>query len=90
MEWWIWLLIIVGVLLLVGIIVVGGRRAKDKRVESKRGEAAELREEGQTQAQRALERERIADEQAERARRERLEADERLQQADKVDPDVDR
>ena len=90
MEWWIWLLIILGALLLVGIIIVGGRRAQAQRVESKREEAVELRQDAQMKTQRAEERQSLAEEQAERAREERREADERLQRADDVDPDVDR
>ncbi len=90
MDWWIWLLIILGVLLLVGIIVVGGRRAQAQRLESKRGEAAELRQDAQLQARRAEERQALAQEQAERARAERTEAEARLERADDVDPDVER
>ncbi|MBA2614893.1 MAG: hypothetical protein H0U90_03815 [Actinobacteria bacterium] len=90
MDWWIWLLIIVGALLLVGIIIVGGRQARTKRLDTKRGEASELRQDAQTQSRRAEERQALAEEQAERARAERQEADARLERADKVDPDVDR
>jgi FtsZ-interacting cell division protein ZipA len=90
MDWWIWLLIILGVLVLVGIIVVGGRRAQTQRLESKREEAAELRQDAQLQARRAEERQALAEEQAERAHAERAEAEARLERADDVDPDVER
>lgn len=83
-------LIVLGVLLLVGIIIVGGRRTQERRLEGKREEASELRDDAQTRARRAEEREALAQEQAERAKEERLAADEQLQRADKVDPDVDR
>ncbi len=88
MEWWVIALIALGVLLLVGIIVVGGRRAQERRVEGKRTEATELREEAASRAQRADERERVAEEEAERARRERELADDRVHRADEVDPDA--
>ena len=90
MDWWIWLLIILGALIVVGIIVVGGRRAQTQRVEARREEAAGLRQDAQLQARRADERHSLAEEQAERARREREEAEARLERADDVDPDVDR
>jgi hypothetical protein len=70
-------------------VLVGGRRAKERRLESKREEAQELRSGAGEQARRAQEREELAEEQAERARRERAEADERARRADEVDPDVE-
>ena len=89
MDWWIWLLIILGVLLLVGIIVVGGRAAREKKLEGKRVEATELRREAQQQSESAEQRERMAAEEADRARREREAAEERARRADEIDPDVD-
>jgi FtsZ-interacting cell division protein ZipA len=89
MDWWIWLLIIFGVLLLVGIIVVGGRSARERRLESKRGEATELRREAQQVSESAQQRERFASEEADRARREREAAEERARRADEIDPDVE-
>jgi FtsZ-interacting cell division protein ZipA len=89
MDWWIWLLIILGVLLLVGIIVVGGRGARERRLEGKRVEATELRREAQGRAESADQRERFAAEEAERARREREAAETHAARADEIDPDVD-
>jgi FtsZ-interacting cell division protein ZipA len=89
MDWWIWLLIILGVLLLIGIIVVGGRAARERQLEGKRAEATELRREAQERSESAEQRERFAAEEADRARREREAAEERARRADEVDPDVD-
>ena len=88
MDWWIWLLIILGVLLLVGIIVVGGRAAREKQLEGKRVEATELRREAEQQSESAEQRERMAAEEADRARREREAAEERARRADEIDPDL--
>jgi FtsZ-interacting cell division protein ZipA len=89
MDWWIWLLIILGVLLLVGIIVVGGRSARERRLEGKRVEATELRHESEQRAESAEQRERFAAEEADRARREREAAEEHARRADEIDPDVE-
>jgi FtsZ-interacting cell division protein ZipA len=89
MDWWIWLLIILGVLLLVGIIVVGGRSARERKLETRRAEATNLRAEAQQQSERAAHREQLAAEEADRARREREAAEARAARADELDPDVD-
>lgn len=89
MDSWIWILIVLGVLLLVGIIIVGGRNARTKRLEGKRVEATELRRDAQQQGEQAEQRESFATEEADRARREREAARERARRADEVDPDVE-
>lgn len=88
-TWLIILIIVVGGLVLAGL-AWAATRGRERRVESKRVEAGELRQEAQVRTQRADEREGIAQEQAEQARRERLEAESELERADKVDPDSDR
>jgi hypothetical protein len=87
MDTWVWILIAVGAVVVLGVLLVGGRRARERRLESKRSEAAELRADASTRAARAEEREALAEEQAERARRERVEADEVARRADEIDPD---
>ena len=45
MDTWVIVLIIIAAIVLVGIIVVGGRRARERQLDSKRSEAAHLRTE---------------------------------------------
>jgi FtsZ-interacting cell division protein ZipA len=45
MDTWLIVLIIIAAIVLVGIIVVGGRRARERQLDSKRSEAAHLRKE---------------------------------------------
>jgi flagellar biosynthesis/type III secretory pathway M-ring protein FliF/YscJ len=89
MDAWVWIVIAVAAVLLVGLVIFAGRRARDRQIESKRVEAQELRQEAETRARRAEERELVAQEQAEQARRERSSAEEAAERARRVDPDVD-
>jgi predicted lipid-binding transport protein (Tim44 family) len=89
MDTWLIILIVVGVLIVLAIAFLASRRARERQLESKRGEAQELRATAEQQTQRAEERAALAEEQAEQARRERVEAEEQLRRADEVDPDVD-
>ena len=45
MDTWVIVLIIVAAIVLVGIIIVGGRRARERQLDNKRSEAAHLRKE---------------------------------------------
>ena len=89
MDWWIILLIAVGVLVVLAIAYGVVRRGRERRVEGKREEARELRTTAEVQSRRADQRATLAEEEAERARRERAEADEQMRRADELDPDVD-
>jgi Flp pilus assembly protein TadB len=89
MDVWVWIVIAVAAVLLIGLVVFAGPRARDRRVENKRVEAQELRQEAKMRARRAEERELVAQEQAEQARRERSGAEEAAERARRVDPDVD-
>jgi FtsZ-interacting cell division protein ZipA len=89
MATWIWILIAVGALVLIAVLLLGGRRAKEKRVVQKRGQARELRQEAESHARRAEEREAVAREQAEQARAERKQAAKVGERAAHVDPDRD-
>jgi FtsZ-interacting cell division protein ZipA len=90
MDTWVIVLIIVAVLALVGIIIVGGRQARERQLEGKREEAGELRKEADRHRTEAGQRESFAEEQAEKAEKERARADAARQRADEVDPDVDK
>ena len=65
MATWIWLLIVLGALVLVAVLLFGGRRAKERRVVQRREQARELRQEAEVRRRRAEEREAVAQEQAE-------------------------
>jgi FtsZ-interacting cell division protein ZipA len=53
MDTWVIVLIIIAAIVLVGIIVVGGRRARERQLDSKRSEAAHLRTEADRGTSRA-------------------------------------
>jgi hypothetical protein len=65
------------------------RRARERRLESKRSEALELRKQAESKSQRAEHRASVANELAERAQAEQKEAEVAARRADEVDPDVD-
>ena len=90
MDTWLIIVIIVVAIVVIGVLAWAATRGRQRRLESKRVEAGELRQEAQSRAQRADERQALAEEQAEQARRERVEAESRLERADEVDPDTDR
>jgi flagellar biosynthesis/type III secretory pathway M-ring protein FliF/YscJ len=89
MDVWIWIVIAVAAVIVLGLIVFAMRRARERRLEAKRQEAFELRQQAESKVLRAEHRTSVADELAERARKERREADLVAQRADEVDPDVD-
>jgi FtsZ-interacting cell division protein ZipA len=89
MDTWLIVLIIVAVLALVGIIIVGGRQARERQLEGKREEAGALRKEADRHTTEAGQRESFAQEQAEKAEKERTQAEAARERADEVDPDLD-
>jgi FtsZ-interacting cell division protein ZipA len=94
--------IVIGVLILVAVLVFGGRRARERKLEQRRVEAGELRTQSEEVAQRAEQREEAARREAEQARRrqeaaekeasqaqaDRQMADEQARRADEIDPDA--
>jgi flagellar biosynthesis/type III secretory pathway M-ring protein FliF/YscJ len=89
MDTWVWIVIAVGAVIVVGLLLLGAVRARERRLEAKRGEAWELRQQAEAKAQRAEHRASVADELAEGARAERREAEVAARRADEVDPDAD-
>jgi hypothetical protein len=77
--------IVVAVLVLAAVLYF----AKGRRLESKREEAGELRDQARVSERRAEQAELAAEEQAEAAKRERALAQERAERARDVDPDAD-
>ena len=65
------------------------RRQQEQKLEEKRTEAGELRQEADTRARKAEQARLQAEEQADRARKEQEAAEERRRQAAEVDPDID-
>jgi FtsZ-interacting cell division protein ZipA len=84
----VWIIVIVvAAIVLIGLALVTlGRK---RRLDSRRQEAAELREQAETRARSAKQAELASEEQAERARKEREAAEEHATRAREVDPDVD-
>jgi hypothetical protein len=64
-------------------------RARERRLESKRSAALELRKQAESKSQRAEHRASVANELAERAQAEQKEAEVTARRADEVDPDVE-
>jgi predicted Holliday junction resolvase-like endonuclease len=87
MATWVWIVIIVVALLVVAGVIFGIRRARERQLESKRQEAAELRGTAAAQARRADEREALARETAKQAEEDRSRAEEASRRAAEVDPD---
>ena len=87
MATWIWILIAIGVLAVLGLTVVGALRGREQK--QRREQAQELRQEADTRAQQAVERERVAQEQVEQAKESRRVAAEVGARADQIDPDTE-
>ena len=85
MAAWIWILIAIGALVVLGLVIFGARRNREKA--QQREQAQELRQEADTQTRQAEERERVAQEQVEQAKEARRVAAEVGARADRVDPD---
>jgi biopolymer transport protein ExbB/TolQ len=89
MATWIWIVIAVAAVIVLAMIVFGGRLAKNRRVVQQREKAQELREEAKQRHRSAKERENLAQELADRAKAERKAGDEAAAHAVRVDPDRD-
>lgn len=87
MATWIWILIAIGVLVVLGLVVVGALRGRETK--QRREHAQELRQEADTRTQQAVERERVAQEQVQQAKESRRVAAQVGARADQVDPDTD-
>jgi FtsZ-interacting cell division protein ZipA len=85
MAAWVWILIAIGVLVVLGIVVFGAKRNREKT--QRREQAQELRQEADTRTQQAVERERVAEEQVRQAKEARKVAAEVGARADHIDPD---
>jgi hypothetical protein len=95
--------IVVGALVLIAAIVLASRMARERRLEGKRDQAREVRQEAQIRgakadrqhaeaeerAARARKEQAIAEEQAAKADEHRRFARDRHVEADKIDPDAD-
>ena len=87
MAAWIWILIAIGALVVLGLVVFGARRNREKT--QRREQAQELRQKADTHTQQAMERERVAQEQVEQAKESRRVASEVGARADQIDPDTE-
>ena len=85
MATWVWIVIAIGALIVLGLVVFGVRRGPDKA--ERREQARQLRQEADTRTQQAEERERVAEEQVKQARESRRVAAEVGARADDIDPD---
>jgi FtsZ-interacting cell division protein ZipA len=89
MDTWVWIVIAV----VVGLVILGALfvlpRWRERSLEQKRTEAATLRDRARVRAEKAEQREALAEEQAREARQHREAAEATAQRADEVDPDVD-
>jgi hypothetical protein len=89
MDAWVWIVIaVVAILVLVLAALTLRRNTGARRLDKKRAEAGELRQEAQQRMGTAGQREAAAKQEVEGARREREAAEETLRRADDVDPDV--
>ena len=90
MATWIWIVIAIAAVVLLAVLVLGGRKAKQRRVTQKqREQAQELRQQAQQHHRTAKEREVQAQELADRAAAERKEGDKVASHAAQIDPDRD-
>jgi len=87
MAAWVWVLIAIGVLVVLGLAIFGARRGREKA--QRREQAQELRQEADARTRQAEERERVAHEQQQQAREARKVAAEVGARADRLDPDRD-
>jgi FtsZ-interacting cell division protein ZipA len=89
MATWVWIVIAVGALVVLGLLLWSAQKTRERRLEAKRSEAVELRRQAEAKVQRSEHRASVAEELAEHARVERQEAEVASRRADEVDPDVD-
>jgi len=89
MATWIWIVIAVAAFVVLAAVVLGARKARERRVVQQREKAQELRQEAEQRHRAAKERENMSQELKERAATERKEGDKVAAQAAKIDPDRD-
>ena len=85
MATWVWIVIAISALLVLGLVGFGMMRGREKA--QRREKAQELRQEAQARLEQAEERERVAREQQQQARDTRKVAAEVGARADQLDPD---
>lgn len=86
MATWIWIVIAVAAVLVIGAVAFPAWRRR-RQVQERREQAQGLRQQAQQRHSRAKERETMAEELVERAKAERKEGDKAAAQAAEVDPD---
>jgi flagellar biosynthesis/type III secretory pathway M-ring protein FliF/YscJ len=90
MDAWVWIVIaIVAVVVIAAVLFAISGSMKRRRIEKRRAQAADLRQESSAQFGRAKERQALADEQAQRAKQERVAAQQAAERAHEIDPDTD-
>jgi FtsZ-interacting cell division protein ZipA len=90
MDAWVIVLIVIGIAILIALLLVGGRRMRERQVEQKRIEAGGLRAQAEETVQRAEVREETAQREAAQAAADREMAEEQARRADQIDSDTDR
>ena len=66
MDTWVWIVIAVVVVVAIALILWAANRARERRLEERRGEAVELRRQAEAKTQRSEHRASVADELTER------------------------
>jgi hypothetical protein len=89
MDTWLIVVIALAAVLAVGVVVWALERGRARKLEERRAEAGEHREEAELRAIRARERREAAEAELERADREHAVAQAHARRADELDPDVD-
>jgi hypothetical protein len=81
--------IVIAEVIMLAVLLFGGRRAKEKRPVQSRAQAQELRQEAGARTRRVEQREALAEEQAAQAHEERKQAAKVAEPAARVHPDRD-
>ena len=90
MDAWVWIVIAVVAVIVIAAVIFGiSGSMKRRRIEKKRAQATELRQESSAGFARAKERQSLADEQAQRAKQERVAAQQAAERAHAIDPDTE-
>jgi flagellar biosynthesis/type III secretory pathway M-ring protein FliF/YscJ len=87
MPWWVWIVVVSGVLLAIWLFVVLIGTPARRRA-AKREKAAELRQQAEEKLASAARREVAAEQETTAASRDRLAAEHAMDQADVIDPDL--
>jgi len=89
MSTWVWIVVVVvAIVVVAGLVLALRRNTGSRKLDRRRAEAGELRQEAQQRMGTAGQREAAAEQEVEGARREREAAEDALRRADAVDPDV--